>query len=52
MRVENTYHLRITSEPYSVHPGYHETIAIARKQYFWLGVKKDVVEYIASCIKC
>ena len=27
---------------YSNHPGYQKTIAIARKQYFWPGMKKDM----------
>ena len=25
---------------YSSHPGYQKTIATARKQYFWLGIKR------------
>ena len=37
---------------YSSHPGYQNTIAIARKQYFWLGMKKDMAEYISRCMKC
>ena len=35
----------IHQAPYSGHPGYHKTIATARKQYFWLGMKKDMAEY-------
>ena len=30
----------IHQAPYSGHPGYHKTIATARKQYFWPGMKK------------
>ena len=37
---------------YSGHPGYHKTIATARKQYFWSGMKKDIAEYISKCMKC
>src|SRR5713101_4413041 len=37
---------------YSGHPGYQKTIATARKQYFWLGMKKDMAEYISRCTKC
>ena len=33
-------------------PGYHKTIATARKQYFWLGKKKDIAESISRCMKC
>ena len=36
---------------YSGHPGYQKMIATARKQYFWPGMKKDSVEYIAKCMK-
>ena len=42
----------IHEAPYFGHPGYQKTIAIARKQYFWLGIKKDIVEYISKCMKC
>ena len=42
----------IHQAPYSSHPGYQKTIAIARKQYFWLGMKKDMAEYISRCMKC
>ena len=42
----------IHQAPYSGHPGYHKTIATARKQYFWLGMKKDMAEYISRCMKC
>ena len=38
--------------PYSGHPRYQKTIATARKQYFWPGMKKDMVEYISRCMKC
>ena len=41
----------IHQAPYSSHPGYQKTIATARKQYFWLGIKKDMVEYISRCMK-
>ena len=34
----------IHEAPYSGHPGYHKTIATARKQYFWPRMKKDMAE--------
>ena len=37
---------------YSGHPGYQKTIAIARKEYFWLGMKKDMAVHISRCMKC
>ena len=27
-------------------------VATTRKQYFWLGMKKDIVDYISKFIKC
>ena len=42
----------IHQAPYSSHPGYQKTITIARKQYFWPGMKKDMAEYISGCMKC
>ena len=42
----------IHQAPYSGHPGYQKTIATARKQYIWPGMKKDMVEYISRCMKC
>jgi hypothetical protein len=32
--------------------GYHKTIAIVRSQYFWLGMKKQVANYIAKGLEC
>ena len=41
----------IHQAPLSGHPGYQKTIAIARKQYFWSRMKKDITEYICRCMK-
>jgi hypothetical protein len=38
--------------PYVGYPGYQKTITIVRSQFFWLGMKKDVVDYIAQCMEC
>ena len=38
--------------PYAGHSGYQKTVAIVRKQYYWLGMKNDVAEYIARCMEC
>ena len=38
----------IHQAPYSGHPGYHKIVATARKQYLWLGMKKEIAEYILS----
>ena len=42
----------IHQAPYSGHPIYQKTIATARKQCFWTGMKKDMDEYISRCMKC
>ena len=42
----------IHQTPYFGHPGYQKTIATARKQYFWPGMKKEIAEYISRCMKC
>jgi hypothetical protein len=38
--------------PYVGHIDYHKTITTVIKQLFWLGMKKDVVDYIARCMGC
>ena len=37
--------------PYVGHLGYQKKIAAVRSQFFWLGMKKDVVDYIAKCME-
>ena len=43
---------KIHQAPYASHPGYQNTIATTRKQYFSLGMKRDMAEYISRCMKC
>jgi hypothetical protein len=38
--------------PYVGHPGYQKQIAAVRSQFFWPGMKKDVVDYISRCMEC
>jgi hypothetical protein len=38
--------------PYVGHPRYHKTIAAVKSQYYWLGMKKEVVDFIAICLEC
>jgi hypothetical protein len=38
--------------PYDGHPGYQKTIATIKIQYYWPGMKKEVVEFIAKCLAC
>ena len=42
----------IHQAPYYGHPGYQKTIATAKNQYFWPGMKKDIAEYISKFMKC
>jgi hypothetical protein len=37
---------------YDEHPNYQKTIAAVKIQFFWLGMKKYVVDYIARCMEC
>jgi hypothetical protein len=37
---------------YVGHPGYQKTVAAVKRHYFWPGMKKEVVEYIARCMEC
>jgi len=39
-------------KPYWGHPGYQEMMIVVRKQYFWLGMKNKIVDYIARCLEC
>jgi len=38
--------------PYVGHPGYQKTIASIKEQYYWLGMKKEVVDFISKCLEC
>jgi hypothetical protein len=37
---------------YARHPGYQKTMAAVKSHYFWLGLKKESVEYIVRCMEC
>jgi hypothetical protein len=38
--------------PYTSHPSYHKMITTTMKQFYWPGLKKDIVDYIAKCLEC
>jgi hypothetical protein len=38
--------------PYVGHPGYQKTMAAVKSHNFWLGMKKEITEYIAKCMEC
>jgi hypothetical protein len=38
--------------PYARNPGYQKTIIVVKRQHFWPGMKKEVVDYIARSLGC
>jgi hypothetical protein len=38
--------------PYVGHPRYQKTITVVKIQYYWPGMKKEVVDFIARCWEC
>jgi hypothetical protein len=38
--------------PYVRHLGYQKTIVAKKSQYLWLGMNKEVFDYISRCIEC
>jgi hypothetical protein len=42
--------LEIHEVPYARHPSYQKTIVTVKNQYFWPGMKKEVVDFIAKCL--
>ena len=38
--------------PYSLHPGTTKMYQDVKSLYWWPGLKKDVVEYVAQCLTC
>jgi hypothetical protein len=38
--------------PYIGHPSYQKMITATRKQFYWLGLKKDIGDYLAKCLEC
>jgi hypothetical protein len=38
--------------PYAGNPGYQKAIASVKSQYYWPGMKKEVVDFIVKCLEC
>jgi hypothetical protein len=38
--------------PYTSHPGYPKIITPTKDLFYWLGMKKDIDDYLAKCLKC
>eukprot|EP00253_Pinus_taeda_P003664 PITA_03664 len=47
-KVLGEYH----KSPYAGHPGYQKLITSIRKECYWLGMKRDITDYLARCIEC
>lgn len=39
-------------KPYSSHPSYQKTLTAMKKFYYWPNIKRDVVEFVATCFDC
>jgi hypothetical protein len=56
--VPNSHELKILilremhNVPYAGHLGYQKTIAVVKSQYYWPGMKKEVVDFITKCLEC
>jgi hypothetical protein len=56
--VPNSNELRSTilkemhNVPYVGHPGYQKIFATVKIQYYWVGMKKEIVEYVAKFLEC
>eukprot|EP00253_Pinus_taeda_P027064 PITA_27064 len=47
-KILNEHH----KSPYEGHPGYQKLITAVRKECYWPGMKKEVMDYLARCIVC
>jgi hypothetical protein len=52
LELKNLILREIHNVPYAGHPGYQKTIAVVKSQYYWPGMKKEVVDFISRCLEC
>ncbi len=38
--------------PYAGHPGIDKTLELLKRNYYWYGMKSDVIKYVKSCLNC
>ena len=43
---------KMHSTPYSVHLGATKMYRDLKECFWWVGMKKDVVDYVAKCLTC
>jgi hypothetical protein len=44
--------VELHKRPYIGHPSYQKMITATRKMFYWPGLKKDIVDYLAKCLEC
>lgn len=44
----DTYHKDQTAGHY----GYHRTLTRITSRYFWVGMRKDITDYVSKCVEC
>lgn len=37
--------------PYTAHPRYHKLFSTMKKNYFWPGMRKYIMEYLVKCLE-
>ena len=37
---------------YTVHPGNNKMYQDLRNNFWWIGMKKDIAEYVSKCLTC
>jgi len=40
------------AKPYSGHLGYQKTLTAMKRFYYWLNMKRDVIDFVARCFDC
>ncbi|KAE8715038.1 Zinc ion binding, putative isoform 1 [Hibiscus syriacus] len=40
------------SSPYAIHPGGDKMYRNLRERYYWIGMKKDISDFVARCLTC
>jgi hypothetical protein len=50
--LKNLILIEMHNVSYDGHPGYQKIIATIKSQYYWPGMKKEVVDFIARCLEC
>jgi hypothetical protein len=50
--IKNMVLREIHNVPYTGHASYQKIITAVKNQYFWHGMKKNMVDYIVKCLEC